>query len=228
MNSIANYRPSAQEKQKFVTKTYMWMGLALIISAFAAFIAADSYSVQVFLFNNMGFLICAIAEIALVFILSMTLRKISVGLATFMFILYAVLNGITLSSIFLIYTRTSIALCFAGTAVMFIGMSIYGSVTKQDLSKAGYYLMMAVFGTIIVSLINMLLHSDMLTTLISIATVVIFTGLTAYDTQKLLATAGRATDSDDFKKISIIAALELYLDFINILLSMIRLFGKRK
>lgn len=224
-----SYRASADERQKFVTRTYMWMGLALIISALAAYYTATSQQMLNMLFANraMGFKILAIGEIALVFILSMTLRNISVFGAGLMFIAYSVVNGITLSSIFLVFNISSIAFCFGGTALMFIAMSIYGKATKQDLSKAGYYLMMAVIGLVVVSLINWLLKSSTLDWLISIATVVVFTGLTAYDTQKILYTAQRANGSDAYKKIAIVAALELYLDFINIFLSLLRLFGKK-
>lgn len=224
-----SYRASADERQKFVTRTYMWMGLALIISALAAYYTATSQQMLNMLFANraMGFKILAIGEIALVFILSMTLRNISVFGAGLMFIAYSVVNGITLSSIFLVFDISSIAFCFGGTALMFIAMSIYGKATKQDLSKAGYYLMMAVIGLVVVSLINWLLKSSTLDWLISIATVVVFTGLTAYDTQKILYTAQRANGSDAYKKIAIVAALELYLDFINIFLSLLRLFGKK-
>lgn len=224
-----SYRASADERQKFVTRTYMWMGLALIISALAAYYTATSQQMLNMLFANraMGFKILAIGEIALVFILSMTLRNISVFGAGLMFIAYSVVNGITLSSIFLVFDISSIAFCFGGTALMFIAMSIYGKATKQDLSKAGYYLMMAVIGLVVVSLINWLLKSSTLDWLISIATVVVFTGLTAYDTQKILYSAQRANGSDAYKKIAIVAALELYLDFINIFLSLLRLFGKK-
>ena len=224
-----SYRASADERQKFVTRTYMWMGLALIISALAAYYTATSQQMLNMLFANraMGFKILAIGEIALVFILSMTLRNISVFGAGLMFIAYSVVNGITLSSIFLVFNISSIAFCFGGTALMFIAMSIYGKATKQDLSKAGYYVMMAVIGLVVVSLINWLLKSSTLDWLISIATVVVFTGLTAYDTQKIFYTAQRANGSDAYKKIAIVAALELYLDFINIFLSLLRLFGKK-
>ena len=224
-----SYRASADERQKFVTRTYMWMGLALIISALAAYYTATSQQMLNMLFANraMGFKILAIGEIALVFILSMTVRNISVFGAGLMFIAYSVVNGITLSSIFLVFNISSIAFCFGGTALMFIAMSIYGKATKQDLSKAGYYLMMAVIGLVVVSLINWLLKSSTLDWLISIATVVVFTGLTAYDTQKILYTAQRANGADAYKKIAIVAALELYLDFINIFLSLLRLFGKK-
>ncbi|MCQ2241864.1 Bax inhibitor-1/YccA family protein [Treponema sp.] len=229
-NSSVNYRPTADEKQKFITRTYMWMGLALIISAVAAFYTSTNEQMIQMLFSNkaMGFKVLAIVELALVFILSMTLRSISVFGAALMFISYSIINGITLSAIFLVFDLGSIAFCFGGAAAMFIVMSIYGKATKQDLSKAGHYLLMALLGLIVVSLINWLMKSPMLDWLISMATVVIFTGLTAYDTQKILRTAQRANDSEAYKKIAIIGALELYLDFINIFLSLLRLFGKRR
>ena len=229
-NSSTNYRSAADEKQRFITRTYMWMGLALIISAVAAFFTASNEQMLQMLFGNkaMGFKVIAVAELALVFILSMTLRNISVFGAGLMFIIYSLINGITLSAIFYVFDLGSIAFCFGGAAAMFILMSIYGKATKQDLSKAGHYLLMALLGLIVVSLINWLLKSPMVDWLISMATVVIFTGLTAYDTQKILRTAQRANDSDAYRKIAIIGALELYLDFINIFLSLLRLFGKRK
>ena len=227
MDSISLYRPTVNEKKKFLAKTYMWMGVALLISAAAALFTASSEDMVRFLFGAgaKGFLIVALAEIALVFVLSMAIRTISVFMASLMFIAYSVLNGITLSSIFFVYSLGSIAMCFFAAAAMFIFMSIYAMITKQDLSKAGHYLMM---GVIIASVVNMLLRSNSLSWLISIVTVVLFTGLTAYDTQKILRTAQRADSSDAYRKISIIGALELYLDFINIFLSLLRLFGKRK
>lgn len=230
MDSISLYRPTVDEKKKFLAKTYMWMGLALVISAASAFFTASSENMIRFLFGAgaKGFFIVTIAELAMVFILSMAIRSISVFTASLMFIAYSVLNGITLSSVFFIYSLGSISMCFLATAAMFIFMSIYARVTKQDLSKAGHYLMMGVLGILIASLINMFLHSDSLNWLISIVTVVVFTGLTAYDTQKILRTAQRAESSEAYGKIAIIGALELYLDFINIFLSLLRLFGKRK
>lgn len=230
MDSISLYRPTVNEKKKFLAKTYMWMGVALLISAAAALFTASSEDMVRFLFGAgaKGFLIVALAEIALVFVLSMAIRTISVFMASLMFIAYSVLNGITLSSIFFVYSLGSIAMCFFAAAAMFIFMSIYAMITKQDLSKAGHYLMMGVLGIIIASVVDMLLRSDSLNWLISIVTVVLFTGLTAYDTQKILRTAQRADSSDAYRKISIIGALELYLDFINIFLSLLRLFGKRK
>ena len=235
MNSTSVFKPSVTEKQKFMARTYMWMGFALILSSLAAFFTAgyvsqlfESQQVQAANTLFMIIKVCGIAELVLVFVLSLSLKKISYAGAAFMFIVYSMINGITLSSIFFLFDVTSIAFCFGGAAIMFIFMSIYGMVTKQSLAKAGHYLMMAVVGIIIVSLINFLMRSSTLDWLISIVTVVVFTGLTAYDSQKILITSQRANSSEAYKKISIIGALELYLDFINIFLSLLRLFGRKK
>lgn len=228
------------EKAKFVTKTYAWMGLALLISAISAFITAISIfngntlsSFGMFLFGRgmIGFWIFAIAEIILVFWLSASIRKISVGTATLAFILYSVINGVTLSSIFVVYQLASIAVAFVSTSVMFFAMAFYGATTKRNLMSWGKYLMMALVGVIAVSLVEFILHFFVKTTILdfvlSIASIIIFTALTAYDSQKIMKTAEHANGSDDYKKVSILAALELYLDFINIFLNLLRLFGRR-
>ncbi len=224
------------EKQAFVTRTYGWMAFALLISAVSAFFTAQSHALLTMLSANghIGFWILCIAEIILVLVLSAKIRTISLGAATAGFIAYSVIDGITLSSVFLIFQMDSIAAAFLGSALMFGIMSVYGITTKRDLTTFGTYLMMAVVGVIIASLVQFLLSLftrasfPMFDILISIATAVIFTGLTAYDSQKVIRTAEYARDSDDYKKVSILAALELYLDFINIFLSLLRLFGKRR
>ncbi|MFA6856330.1 MAG: Bax inhibitor-1/YccA family protein [Treponema sp.] len=224
-----NYRSAADEKRKFLSRTYGWMTLALIISAASAFLTATSMPLLKFLFGHsaIGFWVVAIGEIALVWWLSASIRKISTTAASVAFVVYSVLNGLTLSSIFIVYTGTSIMYTFLASAGMFGAMSVYGMRTKQNLNSAGRYLMMAVWGLIIASLINILLKSNGLNWAISLITVVVFVGLTAYDSQKMLAAAGYADGSETFKKASIIGALELYLDFINIFLSLLRLFGRR-
>ena len=150
----------------------------------------------------------------------------STATASLVFIIYSILNGLSLSVIFLVYTSTSIFRVFAITAGMFACMSIYGRVTKTDLRSAGRYLMMALFGIVIASVVNLFFRSTGLDWLISLVTVGVFTGLTAYDTQKLYAIAERADGSEVFARAAIIGALELYLDFINIFLALLRLFGK--
>ena len=160
--------------------------------------------------------------------LTASIHKISSGAAFFAFILYSVLNGVTLSSIFLVYKIESIFMVFFISAGMFAAMAVYGTVTKSSLSSFGKFFAMALVGIIIASLVNFLLRSPMLDWFLSIITVVIFTGLTAYDAQKMLAVSGNASDDEMFRKASVIGALDLYLDFINIFLAMLRLFGRRR
>lgn len=235
-NTVTVYRASADDKRKFLSRTYAWMGLALVLSAVCAYAAAVSPAIFNLIWGRgaIGFIILAVAELAVVWIFSATIRKMSVGGAIFCFILYSVINGLTLSSIFFAYHINTIAYCFLGAAVMFGAMSIYGSVTKSSLASAGHYLMMGLIGIILVSVINMLvtfilkMSLGWVEWLISLATVVIFTGLTAFDSQKILKTANRADSSDAYKKLAIYGALELYLDFINIFLSLLRLFGRNR
>ena len=234
---------SESESSKFITKTYGWMGLALLISAVTAFVTALSIfngneltSFGRFLYGNsmMGFWIFAIAEIALVWGLSATIRKISLQTAILGFIAYSVINGITLSSIFIVYQIESIAIAFLGTSVMFFAMAFYGATTKKNLATMGRYMMMALIGIIVVSLLEFVmaaifkLNTSVLDFVIAIATVIVFTGLTAYDSQKLIKVAQHSNGSEDYQKVSVMAALELYLDFINLFLSLLRLFGRRK
>ena len=203
-------------QQQFLTGVYGWMAAALGISALSAFFTASNPVVLRFLFgNSFNYFILAIL-------------KISLQTAILGFVAYSVLNGITLSTIFFVYSGSSIASVFITTAVMFALMSLYGLTTKSSLNSAGKYLMMALLGIIIASVLNMFIRSDGLNWIISIATVVIFTGLTAYDSQKMLAVSARSDGSEMFKKAALIGALELYLDFINMFLALLRLFGRRK
>lgn len=213
----------------FITKVYRWMTLALVISGFTALYTASSQTLISFIFGSkFVFYGLLVAELALVFILSAALHKMSVGLGVFFFILYSVINGLTISSIFIIFEIRSIFIVFFISAAMFAGMSIYGAKTKQNLMSAGRYLMMALIGLIIASLVNLLLKSSILEWIISLFSVAVFTGLTAYDTQKMFKIARNSDDSEIFQKAAIMGALELYLDFINIFLSLLNLFGKRK
>ena len=158
----------------------------------------------------------------------------SVFTARFSFILYSVINGISLSSIFAVYQIASIANAFLATSATFVVMCIYGSKTKSDLTKLGRYCVMGLLGILLATLLHFILGFftgaplAMMDLLVSIATVLVFTGLTAYDSQKILKTAENSKNTDDYKKVAILGALELYLDFINILLALLKLFGKRK
>ncbi|MCI6481657.1 MAG: Bax inhibitor-1/YccA family protein [Treponema porcinum] len=226
---MVNEIAQVKVKNTFLSRVYGWMTLALVISGVTAFLAATNETIiRLTIGNGFGFLILAVAELALVWWLTASIHKISSGAAFFAFILYSVLNGVTLSSIFLVYKIESIFMVFFISAGMFAAMAVYGTVTKSSLSSFGKYFAMALVGIIIASLVNFLLRSPMLDWFLSIITVVIFTGLTAYDAQKMLAVSRNASDDEMFRKASVIGALDLYLDFINIFLAMLRLFGRRR
>lgn len=230
-NSNSTQISLIKEQNKFLARTYGWMALALVISGLTAFgTAAYIASIGIkkaYGFFQIGFPVLAIAEIVLVWWLSASIGKISAAGATVAFVIYSVLNGMTLSSIFIVYQLSSLVTIFATSAAMFAAMALYGTFTKQNILSFGRYFFMALIGVIIASIINLFVRSDRFDWIISIVTVVLFTGLSAYDAQKMVRVSERAENSDVFRKASIIGALELYLDFINIFLSMLRLFGKR-
>ena len=230
-NSNSTQISLVKEQNKFLARTYGWMALALIISGFTEFGTATylaSIGEQAYSFFQIGFPILAIAEIVLVWWLSASISKISAVGASVAFVIYSVLNGMTLSSIFIVYQLSSLFTIFLTSAGMFAAMAIYGTFTKQNILSFGRYFFMALVGVVIASIINLFVRSNRLDWIISIVTVVLFTGLSAYDAQKMVRVSERAENSDVFKKASLIGALELYLDFVNIFLAMLRLFGKRK
>ncbi len=215
-------------QRKFLSGVYQWMAAALVISGLVAYFVAGNVGFQRLVFGNpLVFFGLIIGELALVWWLSASIRTISIRAATLAFLGYSVLNGLTISSVFLVYTGSSIVRIFGITALLFGSMSIYGLKTKADLRSMGRYLVMGVFGIIIAAVVNLIIGATWLDVLISMVTVVVFTGLTAYDTQKLLATAQYADESDTYRKVAIIGALHLYLDFVNIFLALLRLFGRR-
>ena len=220
----------AIEARKFITRVYAWMAVALVVSAASAFFAAGSEAAFNLIWGgrHIGFYVLVALEILLVIIISASLQKIPVGFAGFLFVLYSIVNGLTLSAIFLVFEMKSIYIVFLISAGMFFAMSLYGRYTKADLNSAGRYFMMAIFGLVILSVVNLLLRSDMLQWIISLVTLVVFIGLTAYDTNKIVRASELADGSDVFKKAAIYGALELYLDFLNIFLSLLNLFGKKR
>lgn len=230
-NSNSTQISFVKEQNKFLARTYGWMTLALIISGLTAFgtstFLQSEYKIST-VFFQIGFPILAIAEIILVAWLSASISKISTAGASIAFIVYSVLNGLTLSSIFIVYNLSSLVTIFLTSAGMFAAMAIYGTFTKQNILSFGRYFSMALIGLIIATIVNFFVKSGTFDWILSIVTVVLFTGLSAYDAQKMCRVSERAENSDIFKKASIIGALELYLDFINIFLAMLRLFGKRK
>jgi FtsH-binding integral membrane protein len=230
---MVNYKSkygAEEETKMFFQKVYGWMFFALIISASAAYLVANSETLISLIFGyRLIFYGLLILELVFVIALSGWIKRMSAATATLLFLLYSVTTGLTLSVIFLIYTSASIALVFAITAGMFGIMSIYGFVTKKDLTTLGQILVMALIGIILASVVNLFLNNGALDFIVSIIGVVIFTGLTAYDVQKIKnhnILGNHGTDED--KKEAIIGALALYLDLINMFLSLLRLFGKKR
>ena len=208
-------------------KTFGWMTMCLLITALTAMGVVNSgLFYQIASSGAMWLLI--IAELVLVFVLSARIHKMSVTTATIMLIVYSVLNGATLSFIFLAYSLGSIAKTFFITTGMFGVMALVGATTKRDLSKMGSILFMALIGLIIASLVNIFLRSSGLDWIISLIGVVLFTALTAYDVQRVkrLATESDLYDDTQVGRLAIISALSLYLDFINLFLYLLRFFGR--
>lgn len=211
-------------------KVYTWMALALAITGFTAYYVASSPAIMQAIFSNrILFWGLLIGELALVWIVSASINRLSLTTATAMFILYSVLNGVTLSFIFLTYTMTSITTVFFITAGTFAAMSLYGYFTKTDLSKMGQIMIMALIGLIIATIVNLFVKSSGLTMILSYIGVLIFVGLTAWDTQKIKQMLQMASDTGEAaQKIALMGALSIYLDFINLFLYLLRIFGSSR
>ena len=211
-------------------KVYLWMSLALVITGFTAYFVATSQTLLTMIFGNslvMWGLI--IAEFALVFAISGAINKLSLTTATLLFTLYSVLNGATLSVIFLAYTLSSIASVFFITSATFGAMALYGYFTKKDLSSWGRILFMALIGIIIATVVNIFLKSGALNMIVSYVGVLVFVGLTAYDSQKIKEMLLQASDAGEgMQKIALLGALSLYLDFINLFIYLLRIFGSNR
>ncbi len=203
---------------------YGWMTMGLLVTAAVALAVSNSG-----FFPSQGMMFIAIfAQLGIVIGLSWAINRISATTAGMLFFVYSALTGFTFSIFFLVFSLGSIAAAFFSTAGVFGAMTIYGLTTKTDLTKFSSYFMMGLFGLIIASIINIFLGSGPLDFLISIFGVLLFTGLTAWDTQRIAAMAATRklkVDSDDTLKFSIMGALTLYLDFINLFIFMLRLFG---
>ena len=208
---------------------YGWMCAGLALSGVVAWYTVASGLWKTILTGG-GFAICIVAELALVIVLSAAIRKLSAGAALLMFLAYAALNGLTLSVVFIAYDLALVQRVFFMTAAMFGGLAVWGSVTKSDLSSVGSVCGMALWGLVVASIANIFFKSSSLDWICSFAGILIFSGLTMYDAQKIraLAASGRALDEKEMRKIAIIGSLELYLDFINLFLHILRFFGRRR
>jgi len=212
-------------------QVYLWMTLALLITASVAGIVSTTSIVDSIAANPLLLIGVIVLQLGLVFYISARISRLAPSTAIGLFLLYSAVMGITMSFIVLTYTAESIAGAFVSTAATFGAMSIYGMTTKADLTKLGHYLFMALIGLIITMVVNIFLGSSTLGFLISLAGVIIFTGLTAYDTQKIsrmAAVVGGRGDSAMITRIAIMGALTLYLDFINLFLFILRLMGSRR
>ncbi|KGO03093.1 membrane protein [Porphyromonas gulae] len=209
---------------------FTWMFGALGITALTAMLVAKSSLIYTMIMNPGLLWGLIIAELALVFILSARIGKMSFFTASLLFTIYSILNGVTLSSIFIVYTMTSIAATFFITAGMFGAMALWGYFTKKDLSKWGSIFFMLLIGLILATVVNLFLRSNAMGFIISILGVIIFTGLTAFDVNKIkqmLAQMQGFEEGDVARKVALMGALTLYLDFINLFLYLLRFFGRK-
>jgi FtsH-binding integral membrane protein len=214
----------------YLPKVYKWMAIGLMLTAIASLLTLSVPALQQLVFGSRGtYLILVFADLGLVMYLMARINRISAATATTMFMAYSLLNGVTFAAIFAIYTSSSIVSTFMITAGTFGTMSLYGYVTKRDLTGIGNFLMMGLFGVIIASVVNFFLHSAMISWITSYLGVFIFIGLTAHDTQKLkrIGATGFA-NGEHQSKATIMGALTLYLDFINLFLFLLRLIGTKQ
>ena len=220
----------AAEQQRFMVRVYNWMGSGLALTGIMAwFVSTNETILNILVTNTMLFMVLFVVEIGLVFYLAARVMKMSESQAMGVFFLYASLNGVTLAPLFLLYTSASLASTFMVTAGMFGAMSFYGYTTKKDLTSWGGFLFMGLIGIIIASIVNMFMNSSALYWIISYAGILIFVGLTAYDTQKIkeMNILGNEGTEEDTKE-AIRGALKLYLDFINLFLMLLRVMGTRR
>ena len=226
--NYGNYGHQENVMAVTMNKVYSWMTLALVVTALVAMYVAQSESMLGSIFGNSAMpWILMLAEVGIVMYLSARINRISFGTAATLFGVYSVLNGVALSVILLIYELGTIYAAFFATAGTFAAMSIIGYTTKKDLSGLGGILTMGIIGLIIATLVNLFWHNDTLTSIITYAGVFIFVGLTAYDTQKIKQMLYGSYGVDQ-RKIGLLGALSLYLDFINLFLYILRLLGSRR
>ncbi|UER67701.1 Bax inhibitor-1/YccA family protein [Borrelia sp. BU AG58] len=217
-------------KNKFLAQVFGLMAVGLLISAVFAYTTSENVVMRAIVFSNpMSFMAIVLVQFGLVYAISGAIEKISSSTATALFLGYSALTGVTLSSVFLIYTQGSIFYTFGITSLTFLAMSFYGYTTSTDLTKMGSYFVMGLWGVVIASIFNIFFRSSGLNFLISIVGVVLFTGLTAYDVQNISRMNRRLEDGTELKnRMVVVASLKLYLDFINLFLYLLRFLGQRR
>jgi FtsH-binding integral membrane protein len=220
----------AGEQQRFMVRVYNWMGAGLALTGGMAWFTSTNETVlKILVSTPMLFMVLFLIELGLVFYLAARVMKMSASQASGVFFLYASLNGVTLAPLFLLYTNASLASTFAVTAGMFGAMSFYGYTTKKDLTSWGSFLFMGLIGIIIASIVNIFMNSSAIYWIVTYAGILIFVGLTAYDTQKIkeMNILGNEGTDEDTKE-AIRGALKLYLDFINLFIMLLRVMGDRR
>ncbi len=221
---------AAARQGEFIRRVYNWMGLGLATTAAVALYTASNPTLLGYIFGNTLFFFgLIIGQLGLVIVLSAAINRLQASTATLLFFVYSALTGLTLSVIFLAYTQASIASTFFVTAGTFGVMSFYGYTTQRDLTSWGSFLFMGLIGIILASVVNIFLHNETIYWVVTYAGILIFVGLTAYDTQMLkqMAMQGFA-DEETERKGAVMGALRLYLDFINLFLMLLRVMGDRR
>ena len=229
-NSIESTRYSDSVVATLMRNVYIWMTLALVITGLTAMVTAKSEALMTFIFtNNWALIALMILQLGLVFYFSARINRMSFSTATAVFILYSAITGLTFSSIFVVFSMSSIATTFFITAGMFAAMALVGSFTKKDLSGMGKFALMALIGLIIAGIVNMFLRNAMMDFIVSGIGVLVFAGLTAYDSQKIRQMLQMQSEiNESTQKLALLGSLSLYLDFINIFLYLLRFFGSSR
>jgi FtsH-binding integral membrane protein len=233
MDSIMIQKAQVQVRvNSFVRSVYNWMAIGLGITGVVAYGVANSPGVTEVIFGSqLVFFGLIIAQLAMVYMISARIQRMQASTATMLFIVYSALNGATLSSIFLVYAQSAITSTFFICAATFAACSVYGWTTRRDLTTMGGFLTMGLIGIVIASVVNMFIQSSAVSTIVSYVGVLVFVGLTAYDTQEIknMALSQPADiDAGAVRKGAILGALKLYLDFINLFLMLLRIFGGRR
>lgn len=215
-------------QRAIISQVYAWMTAGLLVTGAIAMFVASSQTLTSLILGTPLFFVLILAELGLVWFLGARIGKMAVSTATALFLAYSALNGLTLSAIFLVYTSASIATTFFVTAGTFGAMSLYGYVTKRDLTTIGNLCFMALIGFLLASLVNIFLASESLYWILTYLGILIFVGLTAWDTQKIKQMSQAASNETDGQRVAIFGALHLYLDFINLFLLLLRILGRRR
>ena len=229
-NSIESTRYSDSVVATLMRNVYIWMTLALVITGLTAMVTAKSEALMTFIFtNNWALIALMILQLGLVFYFSARINRMSFSTATAVFILYSAITGLTFSSIFVVFSMSSIATTFFITAGMFAAMALVGSFTKKDLSGMGKFALMALIGLIIAGIVNMFFFFFLMDFIVSGIGVLVFAGLTAYDSQKIRQMLQMQSEiNESTQKLALFGPLSLYLDFINICLYLLRFFGSSR